>query len=200
MDKRKLKKWGIIFCVICVLWVIGTISEKNDKSVEADAPTTEETVVEKPKNVDVSNLELSDEDYINAIKDTDKFIGDVKVEGDKVTILFKDDMPILSEKSLVKDMAINGVDTFQKAFENSKANTVELIARSKFTDSYGNEEVKNAVNVTWNREISDKVDYSNYKNLLYQDFTKLYMISEKFSIHPAIWNKLDQEDKDNMSM
>lgn len=58
MDKRKLKKWGIILCVLFVLGVIGTISEKNDKSVEADAPTTEETVAEKPKEPVMTTDEL----------------------------------------------------------------------------------------------------------------------------------------------
>ncbi|WP_250673804.1 hypothetical protein LZ906_006830 [Paraclostridium ghonii] len=58
MDKRKLKKWGIIFCVICVLWVIGTISEKNDKSVEADAPSTEETVAKETKKPSMTKDEL----------------------------------------------------------------------------------------------------------------------------------------------
>lgn len=196
MDKRKFKKWGIILVVLFVLGVIGTITQNEESNVES----AQNQESEKNKDVDVSNLELSDEKYINAIKGTNKYIDNVKIDGNKITVLFKDDMPILSEKSLVKDMAINGVDTFQKAFENSKANTVELVARSKFADSSGNEEVKDAVNVTWNREISDKVDYSNYKDLLHQDYTKLYMISEKFSIHPSIWNQLDQEDKDNMNM
>ena len=196
MDKRKFKKWGIILVVLFILGVIGTITQNEESNVKS----AQNQESEKNKDVDISNLELSDEKYINAIKGTNKYIDNIKIDGNKITVLFKDDMPILSEKSLVKDMAINGVDTFQEAFENSKANTVELVARSKFTDAYGNEEVKDAVNVTWNKEISDKVDYSNYKDLLHKDYTKLYMISEKFSIHPSIWNQLDQEDKDNMSM
>lgn len=33
-----------------------------------------------------------------------------------------------------------------------------------------------------------------------KDYTKFYMISESFTIHPTIWGQLDQEDKDNMSI
>lgn len=195
----KNKKWLIIGAVVVVLGVIGMF-------VGDDTEETPQTTPEVSQNnkedevVDVSNLELSDAKYTDTIKSVNKYIGEVKVDGDKVTVRFKEDMPILSEKNLVEKMATDGVDIFQKAFENTKANTVELVARTKFTDAAGKEEVKDAVNIVWTRAINDEIDYSNYKNLLYQDYTKLYMIAESFTIHPGIWNELDKKDKDNMSM
>lgn len=191
----KSKKWLIIGAVIVCLGIIGMfVGDDTEETPQVSQTNNEDEVI------DVSNLELSDSKYEDAIKSVNKYIGEVKVDGSKIIVCFKEDMPILSEKSLVKEMALDGVDIFQKAFENKRANSVELVARTKFTDSYGKEEVKDAVNIVWTREINDKVDYSNYKNLLYQDYTKLYMISESFTIHPGIWNALDQKDKDNMSM
>lgn len=195
----KNKKWLIIGAIVVVLGIIGMFVDDDIEETPQTTPQVSQNNNED-KVVDVSNLELSDSKYEDAIKSVNKYIEDVKVDGNKVIVSFKEDMPILSEKSLVKEMSIDGVDIFQKAFENKKANIVELVARTKFIDNYGKEEVKEAVNIVWTREISDKVDYSNYKNLLYQDYTKLYMISESFTIHPGIWNELDQKDKDNMSL
>lgn len=191
----KNKKWLIIGAVILVLAIVGSFI-KDDPKEENNKEVTQK----KNEDIDVSNLELSDSKYIGAIKSSNKYIGDVKVDGDKVTVIFKDDMPILNEKNMVKKFAIDGVDVFQKAFENTKAKNVELIARTKFTNNEGKEEVKDAINVMWTREISDNTDYSKYKDILYKDYTKFYMMSESFTIHPAIWGQLDQEDKDNMSI
>lgn len=195
----KNKRWLIIGAVIVGLGIIGMFVGDNTEETPQTTPEVSQGNKED-EVVDVSDLELSDAKYADAIKSVNKYIGEVKVDGDKVTVTFKEDMPILSEKSLVEKMAIDGVDIFQKAFENTKANTVELVTRTKFTDSTGKEEVKDAVNIVWTRAISDEIDYSNYKNLLYQDYTKLYMIAESFTIHPGIWNELDQKDKDNMSI
>ena len=195
----KNKKWIIIGVIVVVLGIIGMFTDDDTE----ETPQTAQEAFQNNKEdevVDVSNLELSDAKYTDAIKSINKYIGEVKVVGDKVTVSFKDDMPILSEKNLVEKMAIDGIDIFQKAFENTKANTVELICKTKFNDSYGKENVRNAINIVWTRETNDNIDYSNYKNLLYQDYTKLYMISESFAIHPTIWSKLEQKDKDNMSM
>ena len=195
----KNKKWLIIGAIVVGLGIIGMFVDDDIEETPQTTPQVSQNNNED-EVIDVSNLELSDVKYEDAIKSINKYIGEVKVDGSKVIVSFKEDMPILSEKSLVEEMAIDGVDIFQKAFENKKANTVELLARTKFIDSYGKEEVKDAVKIVWTREISDKVDYSNYKNLLYQDYAKLYMIAESFTIHPGIWNELDQKDKDNMSM
>lgn len=197
----KAKKIGIGIGVFVVLGIIGSFLPDSKEEKNSTPPKQEVAAEsENKETVDVSNLELTDEKYITAIKSTNKDIGEVNIEGDKVTVIFKEDMAIWDEKSLVKDMSIDGVDIFKKAFENTKVNTVEIIVRTAFTDSYGKEEVQDAINITWTRETSDKVDYGNYKNVLYSDYTKLYMISDGFTIHPVIWKELDQNDKDNMSL
>lgn len=194
----KNKKLIIIGSIVIGLGIIGMFAG-ND--IEETTQTTQEVskTNKEDKIVDVSNLELSDTKYTNAIKSVNKYIGEVKVNGDKVTVIFKDDMPILNEKSLVEKMSTDGVDIFQKTFENKNVNKVELVAKAKFADNTGKEEIKDAITIVWNRTINDEIDYSNYKNLLYQDYTKLYMIAESFTIHPGIWNELDQKDKDNMN-
>ncbi len=192
----KMKKWGIGIGIFVVLGVIGSFlpeSEVEDKPV----PVSKE---ESNTVVDVSDLNLKDENYIKAIKSVNKDINTVEINENMVSIYFKEDMGVWDEKSLVKDMAIDGAKIFEKVFENKNANEATLIFKTNFTDAYGKENLNDAINITWSRETSDKVNYDNYENILYQDYTKFYMISDKFSIHPGIANELDPEEKSSMGL
>lgn len=60
MDKRKFKKWGIIFCVLFVLGAIGSIFQSDESEIETDAPATEEVAAEKPKEPSMTKEELMD--------------------------------------------------------------------------------------------------------------------------------------------
>ncbi|EQK42793.1 hypothetical protein C672_1737 [[Clostridium] bifermentans ATCC 638] len=58
MDKRKLKKWGIILCVLFVLGVIGTISQSDESEVETNTTAAEENTAEKSKKPSMTTDEL----------------------------------------------------------------------------------------------------------------------------------------------
>ncbi|MCC0651722.1 hypothetical protein [Clostridioides sp. ES-S-0001-03] len=198
MKGRKFKKWQIILGVVLILGVIGSFLPDTPEDEPTEASSQQEQQdqpKEEEKPVDVSNLELSDEKYINEIKNVDSsYIKDVKIDGSNVIVTLEDS-GTWGEKSLVKDTATRGVDIFRKAFENKNAQKVTLQTVTPLTDNYGKESEEKTVVIIWNRETSDKVDYDNFKDIVYSDFTKLYGVSDSYAIHPGIFAKLDDKIK-----
>ncbi|EML6500533.1 TPA: hypothetical protein ACP6IR_002617 [Clostridioides difficile] len=191
---RKFKKWQVILGVVLVMGIIGSFLPDPPEEEPTEASNQQEQP-EEEKPVDVSNLELSDEKYLSEIKNVDNSsIRDVKIDGSNVIVTLED-LGAWGEKSLVKDTATIGVDIFRKAFENKNAQKVTLQTVTLLTDEYGKESEDKTVVIIWNRETSDKVDYDNFKDLVYSDFTKLYGISDSYAIHPGIFAKLDNKTK-----
>lgn len=59
-----------------------------------------------------------------------------------------------------------------------------------FEDEYGKSSENLAVWMEYNKTTMDKIDYSNFKESIYGDYTKAYKIADSYKIATGVYNKL----------
>jgi hypothetical protein len=75
-------------------------------------------------------------------------------------------------------------------FKNPNVNKLILESSVNFTDKYGNEYQDIGLNVTFNRETAQKINYDNFIPSLMSDYNKLLNIAESYKINPGIVKNL----------
>lgn len=167
----------------------------------ADGTRTEEKVEAKtpppPEKIDFSKAELTKENVIKLLEELDSLYlesEDIKeVSFDEPGEVWIKSSPeyFWDEKQLVKQTGIGMVKISRELFKNPNVKAVVISVWTSFVDQYGKESDERALSIRWTREVNDKVDYKNFKNMVISDYKKAFEIATSYTIHPGIAKEID---------
>ncbi|MEI6499701.1 MAG: hypothetical protein WCP21_01605 [Armatimonadota bacterium] len=95
---------------------------------------------------------------------------------------------ILDENALVDGVSPATVDVMAGAFSEPDVSIVDVTWKTDFTDAYGNSSREAAMQIRWKRKTFKKVNIDGLWSRTATSPEVLYMISDWYSINPAIWN------------
>ena len=102
---------------------------------------------------------------------------------------------IWDENAFVDGVSPATVDVMAGAFSQSSVSIVDLTWKTDFTDSYGKSSKEAAFQIRWKRKTFKKVDVNGLFNRVATSPEDLYLISDWYSIHPAIWKATHLKDQ-----
>ncbi|SNR96392.1 hypothetical protein SAMN05446037_1002116 [Anaerovirgula multivorans] len=187
------KKWFIGIMIFLVLAAIGGILS-DDEEVPQENPASSEIDTGEVEDI-VEEIELTINDIVkNIIVDNlgeqtnmkhDRII-DITIEdleNDNKTI----DITLVANENLTTNMTKStihkdSVEILEELYNHDEIEEVTLIWQLPLVDTYGNEETKNVMIVSINKEIANKINWSNF------DYNNIPKIANDYWEHPAFNN------------
>lgn len=174
---------------------VATTDEPTEKVEKKEAETPKEKEVEAQK-VTISNVDLASGDFKKLVKKKFKDVKEVVQTDGSVVVTFKDDITYWDENDFVKRSANTGVALMEYIFKNPDVKSVNIVTPTTMTDSKGNESLDNVIKVTWDRELSDSVNYKNFKDMVLVEYPRYYNEAVTYYIHPGIYKNIKSDMKD----
>ncbi|MGG1598525.1 hypothetical protein [Paenibacillus naphthalenovorans] len=186
----------------------GTEQEENrsssnlavDKTPESVPPSTQVNIEDgasSNEQFDFSTAELTEENVMKVLNEVDAMYFEAdEIEGitfeEPGEVWIKSFPEIFwSEKDLVEQTGIGAVRIFHELFKNPDVNAVVINVWTSFVDQYGKESNEKALSIRWTREVSDKVNYKNFEDMVFLDYKKAFDIATSYTIHPGIAKAID---------
>lgn len=211
-EKKAQYKHSIIGVIVLILFFgIAAYFESEKESTETSEPIATEVtegtpekeisnstnevmeVEETVKENFPSDFEINAPEFKDAVKSVNINIDNVEVNDNKVTITFKEDLLVWDDTSFVKDAATRGISIMEKVFANKQVNEVTIIVPTKMYDNKGNESIENVIEITWNRQLSDEINYANFNDLVWSDPIRFYNVANSYYIHPGVFQNIKDE-------
>lgn len=206
--KRKENKSAIVFSsillVVSLLMVmVGGKSKSNTKTITVNqnkASTTKPTDTPVPK-LSWENGGVNEATVKAALQDVQgtlifNILGDLKkvdttdFAGGKEIDLYYKETDFLDGDELVRKTANTMISCSQKLFKNQKVQLIKFNTLADFTDQYGNSKEDTAFSLSLTRDTASKIDYSNFIEMVDEDYTKLFNIVDDYNIHLGIYKDL----------
>lgn len=199
-DQRNWFRRHPILTVLLVLFIIGLVGSSGNKSnsssqekITASKSPTQEVAITTPVPTTPLTLEGKLQQIINKVLSDQK---DVKVNYDKetqiATVTYGEGSEFFDEKGMVQGAITVLVEVGQKAFKFDGINELGIVVRNKFTDSYGKENIEDAVRLFMTKEEFQKFDWNNLKyHPIYYPISRSASV---FIIHPAILKNIKIDD------
>lgn len=196
MDNQR--KLLIISCMAIILLACGCMEKGEDGSATEDGSAAKSLSERRGLTVE------SVTDLLDGVKDSDYSVDltDIKVEvtdvggGKQVEIVCPPSDSVLDEKGIVEQAAGNSVYAMSELFKDSTVENVTVAQQWRFTDSYGQSKVDDAVAVSMDRATADKIDWVNFKDMVKEDYNNLAKASNQFTINAAILRELRMEQRE----
>lgn len=102
---------------------------------------------------------------------------------------------IFNENAFVDGVSPATVDVMAGAFSQPDVGIVDVTWKTDFTDSYGKSSKDAAFQIRWKRKTFKKVDINGLFDRVATSPEDLYLISDWYSIHPAIWKATHLKDQ-----
>lgn len=179
-------------------------SDKKDDSSNVKKQDNKQSTTPKKDNKPkpkptIDKADINSAEFISLVKDVNHSIDKVAVSNSNVNITMDSDQAYWNESQMVEVTATDSVKIMEKVFSNPSVQSVTVNVPTSMMDDKGNETIENVINVTWNRELSNQVNYDNFLGMVYTDCTKFYNLAESYRIHPGIYMHIKNEYKQNMS-
>lgn len=169
----------------------GSTNEVTTKEPAVEEKTAEVKEAPKPKIEDVG---LTSEAITPILKDRIVDVDKVEIKDGKVTVNFSTDKTYWDETDIASSTARQGVTLMEMLFKNADVKSVELVTPTSMMDETGNEKVVDVVKVTWDRAISDEVNYANFSDMMYVEFPRFYNVATSYYIHPGVFNNIKSDE------
>lgn len=102
---------------------------------------------------------------------------------------------IFNENAFVDGVSPATVDVMAGAFSQPEVTIVDVNWKTDFTDQYGKSVRDAAFQIRWKRKTFKKVDVNGLFDRVATSPEDLYLISDWYSIHPAIWKATHLKDQ-----
>ena len=102
---------------------------------------------------------------------------------------------IFNENAFVDGVSPATVDVMAGAFSQPDVGIVDVAWKTDFTDAYGKSSKDAAFQIRWKRKTFKKVDINGLFSSVATSPEDLYLISDWYSIHPAIWKATHLKDQ-----
>ncbi len=116
--------------------------------------------------------------------------GTTDIQDDKIVWITYKPEAVWDEKDIVKMTVDTTITSSEKLFQHPKVGVVRVWSQTEFTDQYGKKDVNNAVKIELHKTTAEKIDWQNFKPMVFVDYQKLLNIADDIWIHPSIKNKL----------
>lgn len=166
---------------------------KNEETKKEENP--KEKSKEKPK-LTIKTAALDSKDFSSLVKKINKDIDKVEVNATDIKVTFKDDISYWDVIDILKQTAIDGIKIMEKVFSNEKVTSVTIYVPGSMVDEKGNESIETLVEVKWNRELSNEVNYENFGDMVLVKFPRFYNVSTSYSIHPGVFKAIEDKYKE----
>jgi len=131
------------------------------------------------KEEDFSTAELTDENVINAVKDSLGREGDLQLdvfiyglppypEGGECVKITRPCKGSWNYEEMIKSFARDSVDALEVLFSNPQVNKVILIQENWYTK----------VQVTFSRKTADRINWDNLAQIVLTDYTKFFYVAD----------------------
>ena len=211
------KKWWFwaIVAVIAIAWIVNFANndesqptatnqqeEQGQEQVEEeqqepeqqvawpDVELNEESVKEALKSVNDAAVVQIDDDTLKKIEIVDNT--GTQDQQDKIVNVYVDPGIVWDETDYARKMANSIVAYSELLFQHPDVSMLRLWGSTTFVDQYGNEKEETAVRIEWDRETAEKVNYSNFKNIVISDYGRAYEIASNYYIHPGLYKNLKE--------
>jgi hypothetical protein len=102
---------------------------------------------------------------------------------------------IFNENAFVDGVSPATVDVMAGAFSEPEVKIVDVIWKTDFADPYGESSKEAAFEIRWKRKTFKKVNVEGLVSRCASSPEDLYMMSDWYSIHPAIWKATHLKDQ-----
>lgn len=97
---------------------------------------------------------------------------------------------VWDEKMLVRTTATTAVNVMEVLFTNHKVDKVWVWTQTTMIDAKGNEETRDAINVSLTKENAKDINWPKFKQMVAGDYNALFNIADSKYIHPGIQKNL----------
>ena len=102
---------------------------------------------------------------------------------------------IWDENAFVDGVSPATVDVMAGAFSQPEVKIADVTWKTDFTDAYGKSSKDAAFQIRWKRKTFKKVNVNGLFTRVATSPEDLYLISDWYSIHPAIWKATHLKDQ-----
>ncbi|MFZ3100781.1 MAG: hypothetical protein WA113_00970 [Desulfitobacteriaceae bacterium] len=183
-----MKKILTVFLIIILTTALYGCTQNKDQSATAHAMPVD------PNSLpfDFAKSALTKENIVKALAKVlpEGQITNVTIESNIVTIRYNPGAQ-WDEKSLVRNSAVKDVKVFAILHSNPKIEKAALWTQNPITDIKDNKNVEDVMMVTFLRASEKDINWSNFEDLVVEDYNKLLNIADDKYIHPEIAKALE---------
>lgn len=178
-----MKKIITIFLIIILSIALYGCAQNKDQSATVHSLPVDPTSLP----FDFAKSDLTKENIVKAIAKvlTEGQIINVTIESNVVTIRYNPGAQ-WDEKSLVRNSAVKDVKVFAILNSNPKIDKAILWTQNLITDTKGDKNVEDVMRVTLSRASEKDINWSNFEDLVFDDYKQLLNIADDKYIHPEI--------------
>ncbi|MFD6439364.1 hypothetical protein ACFWDG_06030 [Peribacillus sp. NPDC060186] len=182
-----------ILKVLSGIAIVLSLAACGDEDNTAEPVKAEPKIVEAKPKPSIDKVELISEEVKPILKKRIADVDKVEIKDGAVKVSFSADKTYWDETDIVSSTARQGLPLMEMLFKNKDVKTVEIVAPTNMLDDKGNEEVSEVVKVKWDRATSEEINYENFGDMLYADFTRFYNESDSYFIHPGVFGKIKEK-------
>lgn len=200
---------GIIIVIAVVIHFANSSSTNTSTSNTATNTTqkvSKPVVKTTPAKKDFANSDVTEstvKDALKKVKGTNIIDINSKKEFKSINIIPNGSNKDKTVKIVLKPQ-IGDETALAKMAASTIVNYGEILSRNKnidkfilefdedFEDEYGKSSEELAIWMEYSRETMGKINYSNFKESIYGDYTRAYKIADSYKVVPPVYNKLKE--------
>ena len=171
---------------------VATASEEVE--AEADVEDTEDIdYTEVATNAaDVRDLEA-------ALKELDKSVESVRLEGSLAIVRYDSEESVWSENTMVKEFATDSTQILAIIKKNPNFGDIAFERFGTLVDEKGNERESGLIKTLYFEEDIDSINFENFTDMVWIDVSKFYNNATGYAINGAIYTEIETDLRYSMS-
>jgi len=164
------------------------VKEEEKKAEQNSKPFAEEFLTEASVKKEIEKLDgsrtMSGKEIVE-VKIVEN-LGTDDVTDDNIVIVTYKPSSVWDEKHTVSTTADTMVAVSEKLFKHPQVGMVRVTTQGDFTDQYGNTKTENAVRFGLQRTTVEKINWENFKKMVFIDYNSLIDIADEQWMHAAV--------------
>lgn len=199
MKRMTGQAMGVAGVLILASFAVTDNDSVAQEEVAADSTTEQAEAVEDVDYIEVATNAADVRDLEAALKELDKSVESVRLEGNLAIVRYDSEESVWSENTMVKEFATDSTQILEIIKKNPNFGDVAFERFGTLVDEKGNERESGLIKTLYFEEDIDSINFENFTDIVWIDVSKFYNNATGYAINGAIYTEIETDLRYSMS-